>query len=34
VLISVMPIAIIALLSLPEPAGRELEDIAMQPDHA
>jgi MFS family permease len=33
VLLAVMPIAIFALLSLPEPAGRELEDIATEPDH-
>jgi putative MFS transporter len=33
VLLAVIPIAIIALFALPEPAGRELEDIAQQPDH-
>ena len=32
VLLAVIPIAIIALFALPEPAGRELEDIAQQPD--
>jgi putative MFS transporter len=31
-LLAVMPIAIYALLKLPEPAGRELEDIATEPD--
>jgi hypothetical protein len=32
VLLAVMPIAMIALLRLPEPAGRTLEDIAAEPD--
>lgn len=32
VLLAAMPLAIIALFTLPEPAGRELEDIAQQPD--
>jgi putative MFS transporter len=32
VLLGTMPIAMIALLKLPEPAGRSLEDIADQPD--
>jgi len=32
VLLMAMPIAIIALLKLPEPAGRSLEDIAAEPD--
>lgn len=33
VLLATVPIALIALLRLPEPAGRTLEDIAAQPDH-
>ena len=32
VLLAAMPIAMIALLRLPEPAGRTLEDIAAEPD--
>lgn len=32
VLLAAMPIAMFALLRLPEPAGRTLEDIAAQPD--
>ncbi|MDE2181667.1 MAG: MFS transporter [Alphaproteobacteria bacterium] len=32
VLLATMPIAMIALLRLPEPAGRTLEEIASQPD--
>jgi len=34
VLMSVMPIAMIALLTLPEPAGRSLEEISAEPRHA
>ncbi len=34
VLMSVMPIALIALATLPEPAGRELEDISAEPEAA
>jgi MFS family permease len=33
VLLGTMPIAMIALLKLPEPAGRTLEEIAAEPDH-
>jgi hypothetical protein len=32
VLMAAMPIAMIAVLRLPEPAGRTLEDIAAEPD--
>jgi Sugar phosphate permease len=34
VLMSVMPIAMLALLTLPEPAGRTLEEISGEPKHA
>ncbi len=34
VLMSAMPIAMVALLTLPEPAGRSLEDISGEPRHA
>jgi putative MFS transporter len=34
VLMSAMPIAMIALLTLPEPAGRTLEEISGEPRHA
>jgi hypothetical protein len=27
-----MPVAMIAILRLPEPAGRSLEDVASEPD--
>jgi hypothetical protein len=34
VLMSAMPIAMVALLTLPEPAGRTLEDISGEAEHA